>query len=83
MHSWNEDIVQQYGQAHPYTIAEIDTTISNYSTVGFELKLFQAEDTNTYTTKHISPESVGTNILKYLLQKTAAYLGHDQVSHGI
>ncbi len=52
---------------------ECDKSVSNHSTVAFEINLASGK-------KVVSPENVATDILKYLLHKTAKFLGHSQVS---
>lgn len=66
-----------YADAHPFKVIAIDSPqVSNYSKVGFEL-LVKGE------VKVVAPEQVGTQVLKYLMDITADFLGHRQVTKAI
>ena len=69
---------QSYAASHPYKVVPA-MTLSNYSKVGFELS---STPTNANATV-VSPEGVGTQVLKYLMKVTAAYLGHNQVNKAV
>lgn len=72
--SLDEDDVQKYALSHPYTVVTSNTSI--YSKVGFRV-------TATGHPEVVSPENVGTEILKALLRMTSAFLGHSQVNKAI
>jgi len=66
------DEVQAYAAEHPFAVVE-NHTLSNFSKVAFEV----AEG------RQVSPEQVGTAVLRFLLQLTADYLGHNQVNKAV
>jgi len=59
---------------HPFRVVE--SKLSNYSEVGFHI-------TAKGHPPIITPEQVGTQVLKYLLKLTADYLGHKQVNKAV
>lgn len=69
---------QSYAASHPYKVVTA-TTLSNYSKVGFELSTTTLDANATV----ISPERVGTQVLKFLLKVTASFLGHNQVNKAV
>ena len=75
MPSWDDEAIQAYGAAHPFRIVKCGPALSNFSTVAFEV--FPA--TASAPAKVVSPEDVGTEVLKYLLKVTSSFLGHNQV----
>eukprot|EP00602_Paraphysomonas_sp_CaronLab_P007298 CAMPEP_0185035284 /NCGR_PEP_ID=MMETSP1103-20130426/26384_1 /TAXON_ID=36769 /ORGANISM="Paraphysomonas bandaiensis, Strain Caron Lab Isolate" /LENGTH=428 /DNA_ID=CAMNT_0027572295 /DNA_START=45 /DNA_END=1328 /DNA_ORIENTATION=+ len=80
--NWEDQSIQEYGQNHPYTIARCNTSVSNYSTVAFQVPT-KSRDSSDRVFKLVSPEDVGAEILKHLLQITARYLGHNQVNKAV
>lgn len=60
-----------YAKSHPFHVVESDA--SPYGKVGFKIDA-------TGHPSIITPEQVGTQVLKYLLSITAENLGHKQVS---
>lgn len=89
--SWDEECTQTYGQAHPYLLAQCDASISNFSSVAFDIPLPTvrgAEEgerplssSTSARLNHIlvAPEAIGTHILNHLKAVTATFLGHSQV----
>jgi molecular chaperone DnaK (HSP70) len=67
----NDSSTQSYASAHPYKVVE--SNLSKHSKVGFEL----SDD------KIVTPENVGTEVLKYLLSITATFMGHKQVNKAV
>lgn len=66
-----------YADAHPFKVVAVDSPhVSNYSKVGFELLVQGA-------TQVVAPEQVGTQMLRYLMDITADFLGHRQVTKAI
>jgi len=74
--SLEEEQVRNYANDHPFNVVE-STTTSNYSKVGFEIKLPNKEAVV------VSPEQIGTEVLKFLLKITGEYLGHNQVNKAV
>ena len=72
--SLEDDDVKQYANSHPFTVVKSNTSI--YSEVGFLLKA-------TGHPEVVSPENIGTEILKALLRITSKFLGHSQVNKAI
>ena len=71
-----EDKVDVYATSHPFKVVKVNSSITPFGEIGFELS----------ATGHphlISPESVGTKVLEYLLDVTAEYLGHKQVKKAV
>ena len=92
MYSWDEEVTQEYGQAHPYHITQCNSSISNYSTVAFDIPSrsnvngdSSLSHSHSYRTVHVSvsPEAIGTHILLHLKSLTASFLGHSQVSKAV
>ena len=75
----NDATTQSYAASHPYKVVT-STTLSNYSKVGFELS---SSPTSTRQATIITPERVGTQVLKYLMKVTATFLGHNQVTKAV
>jgi len=77
---------QSYAASHPYKVVPA-TTLSNYSKVGFELSSSSSSSAAGGAAHRnatlVSPEGVGTQVLKYLMKVTAAYLGHNQVNKAV
>lgn len=73
--SLSETDVQQYANEHPFEVVE-SLHISNYSQVGFRIDA-------TGHNPIISPEQVGTQVLRFLMKLTADYLGHNQVNKAV
>lgn len=69
---WDDENVQTYARSHPYRVKECDKSVSNYSTIAFEIPL-------SHSLNLVSPEQVGSEVLKYLRKITNKYLGHEQV----
>jgi hypothetical protein len=76
---WEDESVQVYGKSHPYRITECDGSVSNHSSIAFQIPLLNEETVPTQ--KLVSPEMIGAEVLKYLLKITSRYLGHNQVGH--
>lgn len=72
--SLDDDDVKQYANSHPFTVVKSNSSI--YSEVGFLLKA-------TGHPEVVSPENIGTEILKALLRITSKFLGHSQVNKAI
>ena len=72
--SLEDDDVKQYADSHPFTVVKSNTSV--YSEVGFLLKA-------TGHPEVVSPENIGTEILKALLRITSKFLGHSQVNKAI
>eukprot|EP01035_Chromulina_nebulosa_P043405 gene43405-58788_t len=69
--SLEDENVRQYASEHPFKV--IDSSVSNFSKVAFQIN----------ATGHrpiVTPEDVGTQVLKFLLRITGAYLKHNQVN---
>ncbi len=73
--SLDEEQVRDYAAAHSFKVVSIDHTVSNHSKVGFEIP--------SPAPRIISPEQVGSDVLKYLLKVAADYLGHNQVNKAV
>ena len=58
---------------------KVNSSITSYGELGFQL----SSSATGHTPSQIAPESVGTSILKHLLDVTAEYLGHKQVNKAI
>lgn len=72
---WEEDSTQAYGKAHPYKVIKCNSSVSNYSTVAFDVSAAnQAPGSRV-----VAPEDVGAEVLRYLLKITSSFLGHSQV----
>jgi molecular chaperone DnaK (HSP70) len=69
----DDDQVKLYANEHPFTILPINSTVSNFSQVGFELP----------TGRLISPEQVGCDVLGHLLKVASRYLRHKQVNKAV
>jgi len=72
--SLEEDNVRQYAASHPFTVVPSNT--SHFSRVAFSIK----------ATGHkpvVTPEEVGTQVLKYLVQIASDFLGHNQVNKAV
>jgi molecular chaperone DnaK (HSP70) len=73
----NREKTVHYASTHPFKIVyPVNSSVSEYSPIAFEV----------LATGHpalISPEMVGSSVLKYLLGLTADYLGHTQVTKAI
>ena len=54
----------------------VASTVSNYSKVGFQIT---AKGHNSI----ITPEDIGTQVLKFLVKITSKYLGHNQVNKAV
>lgn len=70
------DIVE-YANHHPYTVDKLPVGASNFSEIGFVV----ASDKGT--SRYISPEEVGAQVLKYLLKITSDFVGHKQVNKAV
>uniref|UniRef100_A0A7S0SSX6 Uncharacterized protein n=1 Tax=Chromulina nebulosa TaxID=96789 RepID=A0A7S0SSX6_9STRA len=71
--NWNDSSVIEYGSKHAYTVDKLSHGQSNFSEVGFALS----------SGLIVSPEQVGSQVLKYLLKLTADFLGHNQVNKAV
>ena len=80
----DQDVVE-YAKSHPFDVIDLNTAtenaggignISMYSQVGFKI-------TASGHPAVISPEQVGTEVLKHLLKHTAAYLKHNRVNKAV
>eukprot|EP01034_Spumella_vulgaris_P032094 gene32094-39640_t len=72
--SLKDENVQLYANQHSFNVVE--STLSNFSQVGFQISA-------TGHNPVITPEQVGTQVLRYLLSVTADFLGHDQVNKAV
>lgn len=72
----DEEKVDEYAASHPFKVVKVNDTITPFGGIGFELSA-------SGHPQIISPESVGTKVLEYLLGVTAEYLGHKQVTKAI
>jgi molecular chaperone DnaK (HSP70) len=75
IYSLEEEQVRIYAEEHPFQV--VPSSLSNFSKVGFEIEKEKG------TTSVITPEQVGTEVLKHLLRITADYLGHKQVNKAV
>eukprot|EP01032_Pedospumella_encystans_P010740 gene10740-12528_t len=73
--SLQEEDVRAYAAEHPYHV--VDSRVSNFGKVAFQLS------STGHVPPLVTPEQVGTQVLKYLLDITAEYLGHDQVNKAV
>jgi len=93
--SLQDDDVKLYAAEHAFNVVENDS-ISNHSRVGFAIETSvpikgahyqlqdQAEGSRGVLNRVVvSPEQIGTEVLKYLLQLTSDYLGHKQVNKAV
>jgi molecular chaperone DnaK (HSP70) len=75
--SLRDDEFALYASAHPFKVVGINSSkVSNYSQVGFDVQVRGEPHL-------ISPEDVGTQVLKHLLDITADFLGHKQVNKAV
>eukprot|EP01039_Chlorochromonas_danica_P009972 gene9971-11022_t len=72
--SLEEEDTQAYAAEHPFTV--VPSRLSNFSKVGFAINASGHPEV-------VTPEQVGTQVLKFLHKITSAYLGHDQVNKAI
>lgn len=86
----NDPETLEYASSHPFKVINteglsnaitsngprVHPNISLYSSVGFELNVKGHPPA-------VSPEEVGTEVLKYLLKITSKFLGHDQVNKAV
>ena len=72
--SLDEEDVRQYAESHPFNV--VRSNVSAYSQVGFQLNA-------TGHPSIVSPENIGTEVLKALLRMTSSFLGHSQVNKAI
>lgn len=68
---------ESYADSHPFNFARLNRSQSEYSEIGFDVSTVGS---GGQTPRVVSPEDVGSQILKYLLSLTADVLGHTQVS---
>eukprot|EP01038_Epipyxis_sp_PR26KG_P014585 gene14585-19587_t len=73
--SLEDESVKQYANDHSFKVVE--SNLSNFSKVGFQINA-TGHDSNI-----ITPEQVGTQVLKFLLKITSDYLGHKQVNKAV
>lgn len=73
-----DESVLAYASNHPYKVVELSPGMSNFSFIGFSIPSIETDIPNI-----ITPEQVGTQVLKYLLQITNKYLGHSQVTKAV
>ena len=73
-----DEQVQAYAKAHPFETTEVGDDISVYGRVGFRLSAAATGHPSV-----ISPESVGTAVLKHLLSVTSDYLGYGGVNKAV
>lgn len=76
--SLEDEQVQEYASAHSYKVVPVDGSVSNHSKVGFEIP-----GSATIPSRVVSPEQVGSDVLKHLLKVTADFLGHSQVNKAV
>lgn len=76
---WDDDRIQTYSQNHPFNVVKVNSSVTEYGELGFQLSSLATG----HNPSQISPESVGTSVLKHLLEVTAEYLGHKQVNKAI
>eukprot|EP01039_Chlorochromonas_danica_P013281 gene13281-15343_t len=76
--SLEDEQVQAYASAHSYKVVPVDGSVSNHSKVGFEIP-----GSATMAPRVVSPEQVGSDVLKHLLKVTADFLGHSQVNKAV
>jgi molecular chaperone DnaK (HSP70) len=74
--SLEEKQVQEYASDHSFKVVSINESVSNHSRVGFEIPSLPH-------TRIISPEQVGSDVLRHLLKVTSDFLGHNQVSKAV
>ena len=78
---YNDPDIESYAKEHPFQLAPINSSLSEYSEIGFDVSE-NGESSNSEPLL-ISPENVGTSILKHLLKITADFLGHSQVNKAV
>lgn len=76
--SLDDEQVQEYAAAHSYKVVPVDGSVSNHSQVGFEIP-----GSATAPVRVVSPEQVGSDVLRHLLKVTADFLGHSQVNKAV
>eukprot|EP01033_Poteriospumella_lacustris_P003115 gene3116-2288_t len=62
--SLEDEQVQAYASAHSYKVVPVDGSVSNHSKVGFEIP-----GSATMAPRVVSPEQVGSDVLKHLLKE--------------
>lgn len=67
--------MQEYILEVPFRLVHA-TNVSNFTSIAFEVPLQDAS-------LLVSPETIGTHVLKYLLKVTSSYLGHSQVNKAV
>jgi len=72
--SLEDEKVRLYADSHPFTVVPSNSSI--YSKVGFSIKA-------SGHSPIISPEEVGTQVLRFLLGVASDYLGHKQVNKAV
>ena len=74
-----EESVQEYATAHPFRVIQSSantSSSSSYGDIAFSLS-------SSSQPSSVTPIEVGTQVLKHLLLKTAAFLGHSQVNKAV
>lgn len=66
--------VQNYANEHSFDV--VRSNLSNFSKVGFQINATEHQPI-------VTPEQVGTQVLKFLLGITADFLGHKQVNKAV
>lgn len=77
----NDTATQMYANAHPYRV--VTSNLSQHSSLGFELSGYAPSKDGADKLKVITPENVGTEVVRYLLSITASFLGHKQVNKAV
>ena len=72
--SLEDENVRQYASEHPFKV--VDSSASNFSKVAFQINA-------TGHRQIVTPEEVGTQVLKFLLRITGSYLKHNQVNKAV
>ena len=79
--SLDDEVVSSYADNHQYRVVK-SVNITEFSEIGFEIQTPYEKDPLNKT-KAVSPEDVGSEVLKYLLKVTATFLGHNQVNKAV
>jgi hypothetical protein len=90
VYSLDDELVKLYADEHPFQV--VPSNLSNFSRVSsdfvdlaisllFEKVGFELETNGKMTV--VTPEQIGTEVLKFLLKVTSDFLGHNQVNKAV
>jgi hypothetical protein len=75
---FNDSDTQAYEESHPFKLVKIENRTASLGEIAFDVS-HEGIIKDGSQKKVVTPEEVGSEVLKYLLRITASFMGHNRV----